>query len=118
MIKYLTKINTSLIENLVLDTVRTINYTIENDPSDQENYIDRKIDEINPKLKTISLKQLHQREPIINYSNYRKLFNKTLEKYYKEQVCLISIHSRVFFLFSTNYSRLNIAMISMKFVNL
>jgi hypothetical protein len=87
MIKYLIKINSSLIENLVVDTVRTINYTIKNDQSDQENYIDRKTDQINQNLKRISMKQLNQIEPIIYYSNYRKLFNKTLEKYYKEQVC-------------------------------
>jgi hypothetical protein len=84
MIKYLIKINTSLIQNLVDDTVRTNNYKIENDQSDHEDYIDRKIEKINGTLNKISFKQLNNQ--IINYSNYRKLFNKTLEKYYKEQV--------------------------------
>jgi hypothetical protein len=87
MIKYLVKINTSLIQNLVDDTVRTNNYKIENDQSDHEDYIDRKTEKINGTLNKISFKQLNnQINPIINYSNYRKLFNKTLEKYYKEQV--------------------------------
>jgi hypothetical protein len=87
MIKYLVKLNTSLIQNLVRDTVRTNNYKIENDQSDHEDYIDRKTEKINNTLNKISFKQLNnQINPIINYSNYRKLFNKTLEKYYKEQV--------------------------------
>jgi len=87
MIKYLLKLNTSLIENLVRDTVQTNNYKIENDQSDHEDYIDQKIEKINRTLYRISFKQLNnQINPIIIYSNYRKLFNKTLEKYYKEQV--------------------------------
>jgi len=87
MIKYLVKLNTSLIQNLVRDTVRTNNYKIENDQSDHEDYIDRKTEKINNTLNKISFKQLNnQINPIIIYSNYRKLFNKTLEKYYKEQV--------------------------------
>ncbi|CAF0755731.1 unnamed protein product [Adineta steineri] len=87
MIKYLSKINTTLIQNLVDDTVQTIGYKIENDESDHEDYIDPKSKKINRNLKRISLKQLNnQTNPIIVYSNYRKLFNKTLEKYYKEQI--------------------------------
>ncbi|UJR28148.1 hypothetical protein I4U23_009402 [Adineta vaga] len=87
MIKHLSQLNTSLIENLVSDTVRTIGYRIETDESDHEDYIDSKSGKINKTLNRISLKQLNNRlNPIINYSNYRKLFNKTLEKYYKDQL--------------------------------
>jgi len=89
MIKYIRKINISLIENLVFNTIQTIDYKIENDLSDHDDYIDRKFDKINQNLYNLSIKQLnHQLNPIIIYSNYRKLFNKTLAKIYKEQVCL------------------------------
>jgi hypothetical protein len=88
MIKYLRQLNISLIENFVNETVRTINYKIENDQSDREDDFDRKIDQINVTLYERSLKQLANKpNPLIIYSNYRKLFNKTLEKVYKEQVC-------------------------------
>jgi hypothetical protein len=87
MIKHLSKLNTSIIQNLVRDTVQTIGYKIENDESDHEDYIDSKSDKINKTLQKLCLKQLNnQFNPIIIYSNYRKLFNKTLEKYYKEQI--------------------------------
>ncbi|CAF0998227.1 unnamed protein product [Rotaria sordida] len=87
MIKYLRKINKTLIENLISDTVRTIDYKIENDQSDHDDYIDTKLDQINLTLYKISNKQLkHPRKPIIIYSNYRKLFNRTLKRIYKEQI--------------------------------
>jgi (p)ppGpp synthase/HD superfamily hydrolase len=82
--------NRTLIENLVSDTVRTNDYKIENDQSDHEDYIDPKIEKINQRLGQSSFQQLNNKiNPKIIYSNYRKLFNKTLEKYYKEQVCFI-----------------------------
>jgi hypothetical protein len=88
MIKHLIQTNKSLIQNLIHETIRTIGYKIENDQSDHEDYIDSKISKINKNLSQISIKQLNNpTNPIIIYSNYRKLFNKTLEKYYKEQVC-------------------------------
>lgn len=87
MIKYLAKLNSSLIRNLVQETVRTLNYSMENDQSDREDYINRKTDRINRTLSKISFGQLNNPiQPVMIYSNYRKLFNKTLEKYYKEQV--------------------------------
>ncbi|CAF0976871.1 unnamed protein product [Rotaria sp. Silwood1] len=87
MIKYLRKINRSLIDNLISDTVRTINYKIENDQSDHDEYIERKLDKINLNLYKISNKQLNNLlNPVIIYSNYRKLFNRTLERLYKEQI--------------------------------
>ncbi|CAF0819815.1 unnamed protein product [Rotaria sp. Silwood1] len=87
MIKYIAKTNISLIQNLVRDTVRTIDYKIENDQSDDDDYIDIKSNKINITLNKISRKQLSNlTNPIIIYSNYRKLFNKTLQKYYKEQI--------------------------------
>jgi len=98
MIKYLVKINTSLIQNLVDDTVRTNNYKIEYDQSDHEDYIDRKTEKINDTLNKISFKQLNNQ--IINYSNYRKLFNKTLEKYYKEQVLVFFL---LYYLFHQSF---------------
>jgi hypothetical protein len=114
MIKYLVQMNTSLIQNLIRDTVRTDNYQIENDSSDHEDYIDRKTNKINRTLSKISFKQLNNpTNPLIIYSNYRKLFNKTLEKYYKEQVCL---YSSILSL-STHLFRSNVVMISMKFIN-
>ncbi len=90
MIKYLRKLNSNLIENLVHDTVRTRDYQIENDQSDQDDYIERNLEQINQTLYDISLKQLKNPfHPIIIYSNYRKLFNKTLTKVYKQQVGLL-----------------------------
>ena len=90
MIKYLRQINSSLIENLVRDTVRTVNYNWQLDQSDHEDYIDRKSDKINRTLSRSALKQLNNfKDPKIIFSNYRKLFNKTLDKYYREQVRLI-----------------------------
>lgn len=87
MIKYLAKLNSSLIRNIVQESVRTVNYSIENDQSDQEDYLNRKTDRINRTLSKISFGQLNNPStPVIIYANYRKLFNKTLEKYYKEQV--------------------------------
>lgn len=87
MIKYLAKLNSSLIKSLVQETVRTYNYSTEDDQSDREDYIDRKTDRINRTLSKISFGQLNSpMKPVIIYSNYRKLFNKTLEKYFKEQV--------------------------------
>jgi len=89
MIKHIRKINMTLIDNLISDTVQTINYKIENDQSDQYDYIERKFDKINSTIYKISNKQLKTPgDPLIVYSNYRKSFNKTLEKVYKEQVCL------------------------------
>ena len=90
MIKYLRQINSSLIENLFRDTVRTVNYNWQLDQSDHEDYIDRKLDKINRTLSRSALKQLNNpKDPKIIFSNYRKLFNKTLDKYYREQVRLI-----------------------------
>ncbi|CAF0860919.1 unnamed protein product [Adineta ricciae] len=87
MIKHLSQLNTSLIENLVRETVRPIGYRIEEDESDHEDYIDSQKKKTNKTLSKLSVKQLNNRKnPILNYSNYRKLFNKTLEKYYKEQL--------------------------------
>jgi hypothetical protein len=100
MIKYIRKLNISLIENLVLDTVQTIDYKIENDQSDQNDYINRKFDNINQNLYDINIKQLNNPiNPIIIYSNYRKLFNKTLARIYKEQVCLQKKTRHFFLLF-------------------
>ncbi len=88
MIKYIRKRNITLIEDLIFDTVQTIDYKIENDLSDHDDYIEKKFDPINQNLYNRSIKQLkYPRNPIIIYSNYRKLFNKTLAKIYKEQVC-------------------------------
>ncbi len=88
MIKYLRKMNLSLIENLVSETVKTKNYQIRTDQSDHDDYIERKFEQIDQTLYNISLKQLNNpMNPIIIYSNYRKLFNKTLIRIYKEQVC-------------------------------
>ena len=112
MIKYMKKINITLIENLISNTVRTIDYKIENDQSDQDDYIERKFDQIDPNLYRICINQLiNKTNPVIIYSNYRKLFNKTLETVYKNQVCLKNI---LFFIYINN-SRLNIVMILMKF---
>ncbi|UJR21298.1 hypothetical protein I4U23_024389 [Adineta vaga] len=87
MIKYIGKIDMKLIDNLITETVRTIGYKIRNDQSDQEDYIDKKFNKINFTLHKISNKQLtNLTHPIIIYSNYRKLFNRTLEKIYKEQI--------------------------------
>ncbi|CAF2145697.1 unnamed protein product, partial [Rotaria magnacalcarata] len=87
MIKYLAKINTSLINNLVRDTVITIGYKVENDQSDDDYFIDVRSSKINKTLNKICRKQLNDAtNPILIYSNYRKLFNKTLEKYYIEQL--------------------------------
>ena len=91
MIKYLRKINVTLIEQLVWDTVKTIDYDSSNDQSDQEDYIQRKFGVINQTLYEISVRQLSNRNyPKIVYSNYRKLFNKTLIKVYREQVKMIN----------------------------
>ncbi len=93
MIKYLRKLNSNLIENLVHDTVRTRDYQIENDQSDQDDYIERNLEPINQTLYDICLKQLKNPfHPMIIYSNYRKLFNKTLTKVYKQQVGLLKIN--------------------------
>jgi hypothetical protein len=112
MIKYIQKINLNLIENLVSNTVRTNLYKIENDQSNNDDYIDRKLDKIDPVLYKISLNQLiNEVNPIIIYSNYRKLFNKTLEKVYRDQVCF-----KIYFCFvHMNNSRLNIIMILLNF---
>ncbi|CAF4038140.1 unnamed protein product, partial [Rotaria sordida] len=87
MIKYIRKINKNLIDSLISNTVRTIDYKTENDQSDHDGYIDKKLDQINLTLYKISNKQLKNRlNPIIIYSNYRKSFNRTLERIYKEQI--------------------------------
>ncbi|CAF4881176.1 unnamed protein product [Rotaria sp. Silwood1] len=87
MIKYIRKINKTFIDNLISDTVRTINYKIENDQSDHDGYVEKKLDQINLTLYKISNKQLKNRlNPVIIYSNYRKSFNRTLERIYKEQI--------------------------------
>lgn len=120
MVKYLVKTNISLIPNLIRDTVQTVGYKIENDQSDLEDYIDPKLEKINATLNKISRKQLtNSANPIIIYSNYRKLFNKTLEKYYKEQVCLKYIDIYTFFflyLCHKNYSSSNVVTILKKFI--
>lgn len=87
MIKYLKAINRTLIDKLIRRTVRTNNYNIENDQSDRDDYVKKESDLINVTLYKISVKQLkNQLNPIITYSNYRKSFNKTLARMYKEQV--------------------------------
>lgn len=87
MIRYIGSVSSKLIEKLIAATVQPIGYTIEDDPSDQEHYIDRKSARINMTVAKISGRQLKNvSNPVIVYSNYRKLFNKTLEKIYKEQV--------------------------------
>ncbi|CAF1205155.1 unnamed protein product, partial [Rotaria sordida] len=87
MIKYIRKINKNLIDSLISNTVRTIDYKTENDQSDHDGYIEKKLDQINLTLYKISNKQLKNRlNPIIIYSNYRKSFNRTLERIYKEQI--------------------------------
>ncbi|CAF4523040.1 unnamed protein product, partial [Rotaria sp. Silwood2] len=87
MIKYVQKINKTFITNLISDTVRTIDYKIENDQSDHDGYVEKKLDKINLTLYKISNKQLKNRlNPVITYSNYRKSFNRTLERIYKEQI--------------------------------
>ncbi|CAF4382240.1 unnamed protein product, partial [Rotaria sordida] len=58
MIKYIRKINKNLIDNLISNTVRTIDYKIENDQSDHAGYIEKKLDQINLTLYKISNKQL------------------------------------------------------------
>ncbi|CAF4308921.1 unnamed protein product, partial [Rotaria sordida] len=69
MIKYIRKINKNLIDNLISNTIRTINYKIENDQSDYDGYIEKKLDQINLTLYKISNKQLKNRlNPIIIYS--------------------------------------------------
>ena len=87
MIHYLRNLNISLIDQLLLATVRTLNYTIENDQSDRIDYMERKTSRINRTIYRISGQQVKARDkPVIVYSNYRKLFNRTLAKFYKEQV--------------------------------
>lgn len=87
MVRYIRKVNLSLIEQLVSDTVRTLDYNIENDLSDQDDYIYGKSEQIDQKLYDASITQLKiKTKPTITYSNYRKFFNKTLERFYKEQV--------------------------------
>lgn len=68
MIKYLRKINRTLIENLLEETIQSNN----------------------PVLYNVSLKQLmNPNNPILVYSNYQDSFNETLIRFYKEQVCLV-----------------------------
>ena len=87
MIQYLRNLNITLIDHLLLATVRTLNYTVENDQSDRIDYMERKNNRVNRTIYRISAKQVKaQGTPVIDYSNYRKLFNKTLAKFYKEQV--------------------------------
>ena len=89
MIKHLRQANASLLDSLVSDTVRPASYVLADDQSDQEYYLEGKSMTINRVLHRTALKQLKDRfQPSIIYSNYRKLFNKTLEKLYKDQVCL------------------------------
>ena len=65
MIKYLQKLNRTLIENLVQETLQSTNRSLFN----------------------LSLKQLsNPTNPKIIYSNYQKSFNDTLIRLYKEQV--------------------------------
>ena len=78
------KIDRKLIENLLSETVKTINYTFQTDRSDHDDYIQGKSEPINQTLYKICIKQLEI--PNIVYSNYRKCFNKTLIRIYKEQV--------------------------------
>ena len=90
MVKYLVQLNASLLNSFVQNTVRTQGYRVENDSSDHEDYIDRKLSRVDTKLKRLSMNQLlNLTNPFINYENYRKLFNKTLEKIYKDQVGIV-----------------------------
>ncbi|CAF4769865.1 unnamed protein product, partial [Rotaria socialis] len=87
MIKYIRKVNRSLIDHLINETLRTSDYRLENDQEDQEDNIESKLGEINLSLYKITTKQLkNQLIPTIIYSNYRKSFNRTLERIYKEQI--------------------------------
>jgi hypothetical protein len=87
MIKYLRQLDGSVLENFVAETVRTLNYTRKDDQSDQENATIKYDDAVNRALYRKCVKQLKETaEPIIIYANYRKLFNRTLKKTYKEQV--------------------------------
>ena len=89
MIAYLSQINRTVIETLIKKTVRPRNYQIQNDYSDQEDYIDKPMGRLNMKLQNKSLDELLKRShSVIDYSNYRKLFNKTLYKFYKDQVII------------------------------
>ena len=118
MIKYLRNRNMSLIDDLVFKTVFTINDQVKNNQVDQNNSIDRRIHLRNSTLYKISIQQLKNPSmPLIIYSNYRKLFNETLERIYKKQVSL----KRYFYLFSDLFiimihnRRFNFTMIDMKF---
>ncbi|CAF1239448.1 unnamed protein product [Rotaria magnacalcarata] len=87
MIKYIRKVNKTLIDNLINETLRRSDYKLENDQSDQEDNIESNSGEINLNLYKITMKQLKTRlTPTIIYSNYRKSFNRTLERIYKEQI--------------------------------
>lgn len=87
MIKYVRKVNRNLIDNLINETLRTSDYKLENDQSDQEDNIESKSGQINLTLYKITMRQLKNHlNPTIIYSNYRKSFNRTLERIYKEQV--------------------------------
>ena len=66
MIKYLRKLDRTLIENLLEETLPAAN----------------------PLLYNLTLKQLtNPSNPILVYSNYQHSFNQTLIRLYKEQVC-------------------------------
>lgn len=87
MIQYLATINSTLVETLISKAIRPKNYTIQLDFSDQEDYVENNNRVINRNLRNRSFHELLiQKPPVINYGNYRKLFNRTLVKIYKDQV--------------------------------
>ena len=87
MIDYLRRLSGNFTETLVSQTARPVNYSLENDQSDQEDFIDRDVGTIHPGLLRKCVKQLKDPyQPMIVYSNYRKSFNRTLKKIYQEQV--------------------------------
>lgn len=87
MIQYLSRKNQSLIRQLLSKTVKPQNYRFEDDRSDRDDYVESKIIEPSGTLMRIVTTQLANRtNPLIFYSNYRKSFNRTLEKLYKDEI--------------------------------
>jgi hypothetical protein len=73
MIKYLRQANGNLLESLVSDTVRTADYVLTEDQSDQDYYAERKSTTIDRVLYRKCLQQLKDPfRPLIVYSNYQK----------------------------------------------
>lgn len=87
MIDYLNRVNVSLIRQLVDKTAKPPSYQAKDDLSDQDGYIDSQPNEASGTFIRITMKQLtNQTQPVLFYSQYRKSFNRTLEKIYKDQI--------------------------------